>query len=134
MAGYRRKMCFRGCTCELCEQQRETDRRYAGQRTADPLTYPSQLSTARRARKYRLDLEELQAMRNAQQDRCAICGKEETVLGSTGKVKSLAIDHCHATGRIRGLLCNNCNRGIGLLGKEPGLLRRALEYMEDPNA
>jgi len=61
---------------------------------------------------------------------CDICGKEETVLGSTGKVKALAVDHDHGTGRIRGLLCNNCNRGIGLLDKEPDLLRRALAYLE----
>lgn len=123
-------MCFRGCTCEPCEAQRETDRRYAGQRAGDPSSYPSQLSAARRARKYGLDAVELQKMREAQQDQCAICGKEETVLGSTGKVKSLAVDHCHDTGRIRGLLCNNCNRGIGLLNKQPDLLRKALAYLE----
>lgn len=123
-------MCFRGCTCSPCEQQREQDRQYAGQRTRDPLEYPSQLSTGRRARKYGLDAGQLQKMQEDRQGRCDICGKEETVLGSTGKVKSLAIDHCHDTGRIRGLLCNNCNRGIGLLNKEPDLLRKALAYLE----
>jgi len=116
--------------CGLCASQRAEDRRYILARKGNPLEYPSAQSVRRRAAKYKLSLEEFQMMREAQQDRCAICGKEETVLGSTGKVKSLAVDHDHDTGHIRGLLCNNCNRGIGLLGKKPELLRRALAYLE----
>lgn len=130
MAYQRRKMCFRGCICEPCDEQRKVDRKYIEARTRDPLEYPSAQSAARRARKYGLDAVQLQKMHDDRQGRCDICGKEETVLGSTGKVKSLAVDHDHNTGRVRGLLCNNCNRGIGLLSKEPELLRRALVYLE----
>lgn len=56
---------------------------------------------------------------------CAICGSAEN-----GRYKHLSIDHCHSSGRIRGLLCNNCNRGIGLLKDSPTLLRKAAEYIE----
>lgn len=57
--------------------------------------------------------------------KCAICGiHEENV------TKSLAIDHDHTTGLVRGYLCNNCNRGIGLLKDDPNVLRNAIEYLE----
>ena len=56
---------------------------------------------------------------------CAICGQPETDPGRD----SLALDHCHATGLARGLLCRRCNTGLGLLGDtEEGLLR-ALDYL-----
>jgi hypothetical protein len=56
---------------------------------------------------------------------CAICGSSEN-----GRYSHLSIDHCHSSGRIRGLLCNNCNRGIGLLRDKAELLRKAAEYLE----
>src|SRR5712675_1123242 len=44
---------------------------------------------------------------------CAICNNEETRLSRNGGVCRLAIDHCHSTGKIRGLLCHDCNTGLG---------------------
>jgi len=55
---------------------------------------------------------------------CHICGLE------CGSGNKLAVDHDHATGKIRGALCGKCNRGIGLLGDDPFLLRCALAYLE----
>jgi hypothetical protein len=57
---------------------------------------------------------------------CAICGSPEN-----GKYKNLSIDHDHNTDQIRGLLCNNCNRGIGLLKDNPNNLRKAADYVEN---
>ncbi len=42
----------------------------------------------------------------------------------------LMVDHDHTTGEVRGLLCHNCNRAIGLLREDPERLRRAIEYLE----
>lgn len=49
-----------------------------------------------------------------QNNLCAICGKVETVFDNKRKeVRSLAVDHCHRTGKVRGLLCMGCNQGLG---------------------
>ncbi|MFD5547092.1 endonuclease VII domain-containing protein [Streptomyces goshikiensis] len=40
------------------------------------------------------------------------------------------VDHCHETGRVRGVLCFNCNTAIGLLGEDPGTIQRAISYLE----
>ena len=60
-----------------------------------------------------------------QSGRCAICARD---LVRTGN-KSCSIDHCHLTGRVRGLLCRACNRGIGLLGDSPERLKDAIAYL-----
>jgi hypothetical protein len=64
-----------------------------------------------------------------QNGKCAICGKTEG--RGVWSTKNLFIDHCHKTRRIRGLLCDSCNRGIGLLQENPDLLRAAADYLED---
>jgi len=62
----------------------------------------------------------------AQQDgKCAICGTK-----STGKRKSFHVDHCHKTGVVRGLLCGNCNSGIGNLRDDVELLKKSIQYLE----
>ena len=60
---------------------------------------------------------------------CAICNKPETSV-IRGKVLSLAVDHCHDTGKVRGLLCIPCNQGIGMLKHNRDLLQKAIAYLE----
>jgi hypothetical protein len=55
---------------------------------------------------------------------CAICGFHKKYFRT-----DLAIDHCHRTGKIRALLCNNCNAGIGMLKDDIVLLKKAMEYL-----
>lgn len=50
---------------------------------------------------------------------CAICGK-------SGK---LDVDHCHDTGRVRGMLCRQCNLGIGVLRDDPDMIAKAVAYL-----
>ena len=47
-----------------------------------------------------------------------------------GRVTRLCLDHCHEKGTVRGLLCNRCNRALGLVGDNVGLLRAMAEYLE----
>jgi hypothetical protein len=59
-----------------------------------------------------------------QQGRCGICRRR---LYST-RYKAFAVDHDHKTGRIRGLLCGNCNTGLGMFREDPIALQRAIEW------
>ena len=74
-----------------------------------------------------MTLERYAEMKAAQNDLCAICGRPENVSRS-GKVISLAVDHCHANGQVRELLCLSCNVTLGKLEREDMLLR-VLRYL-----
>jgi hypothetical protein len=62
---------------------------------------------------------------------CAICKRPESKLSSGGGIKMLAVDHDHASGLPRGLLCQQCNIGLGALRDDPVLLRKAVTYLTD---
>lgn len=73
--------------------------------------------------------DEFEAMLAAQQGRCAICQSPE-VNRHKGRLRKLSIDHDHATGRIRALLCGGCNTGLGSLQHDPVILEAAIAYLE----
>jgi uncharacterized protein YlaI len=63
--------------------------------------------------------------------RCAICDKEETSEDPRYTVtKRLSIDHCHKTGKIRGLLCVKCNSAIGHFNDDIEMLQKGVEYLK----
>jgi hypothetical protein len=80
-------------------------------------------------KKYGITLEDYEALHNAQAGVCAICGRPETTRNPKCGMKSLAVDHCHTTGKVRGLLCHNCNRGIGHLQESPEVMAAAVKYL-----
>jgi hypothetical protein len=63
-------------------------------------------------------------MLEAQGGRCAICRSDKP--GGRGR---FAVDHCHSSGRVRGLLCVACNAGLGQFRDDPDLLRAAVAYL-----
>lgn len=92
----------------------------------------SKRSSRERSLKFRfgINLQEYEELLHKQNYACAICGSTETRnMGDT--VWSLSVDHNHITGKIRGLLCNNCNRGLGLLGDSLEALKKAIKYLEE---
>lgn len=70
---------------------------------------------------YGISVEEYQAIYEKQEGKCAICKKPFEVLH---------VDHCHNSDRVRGLLCGNCNLGIGNLQDSIELLQSAIEYLK----
>lgn len=73
-------------------------------------------------RAYGLTIEQYDAMLAAQQGVCAICLKAP-------RERYLTVDHNHATGEVRALLCRHCNAGLGLYDESPELLQRAAAYL-----
>ena len=73
---------------------------------------------------YGLSVTDYERMASQQAGVCALCGKRN----SSGR--RLAVDHCHATGAVRSLLCASCNLAIGHLKDDPALMRKAATYVE----
>lgn len=73
-------------------------------------------------RQYRLMLEE-------QNHKCKICGSEGFLMNSDRHKMKLVIDHCHTSGKVRGLLCHSCNRAIGLFQDNTDYLKSAINYL-----
>lgn len=80
---------------------------------------------------YNLSLEEYRALFTAQQGRCAACGQpERSRSAKTNEIHYLAVDHDHDTGKVRALLCRNCNSALGFLDEDPDKIRQLLAYAE----
>lgn len=95
-----------------------------------PLHYINKKRDAHRKRKFGLSPEGFKQMQDSQGNKCAICRKEESGRRSKTDVSTLSVDHCHATGKIRGLLCNKCNSMLGMIDDDKSILKAAVEYLE----
>ena len=71
---------------------------------------------------FNMTLEEYNDILESQNGRCKICLKEPVNI-------SLCVDHCHKTGKVRGLLCSNCNTGLGLFKDSTSNLQSAILYL-----
>ena len=83
-------------------------------------------------RRYGLEKEDFERMRDEQENKCKICDMEfMRELQDRMKERQYApnIDHCHDSGKIRGLLCNNCNTGLGLFKDSKKNLQSAIDYL-----
>ena len=79
-------------------------------------------------RTYGLDLDSYMELCIAQDYRCDICGKDSH--STYDKKGGLYVDHCHKSGKIRGLLCHSCNAAIGHLQEDIEILESAIKYLE----
>lgn len=80
-------------------------------------------------RMYNISLEDYNEISIKQDHKCAICGGYETYYRN----KVLCVDHSHDTGEIRGLLCNTCNRALGLFKENFEILQNAINYLIKTN-
>jgi hypothetical protein len=120
--------------CKLCWNARTTAYKKANRQRMNAARRESRKRQTLRGSKWALEdmlrarygitVADLDALTAKQEGLCALCG-EPPKFG-----KRLHIDHSHETGRVRGLLCLQCNAGLGQLRDDPALLRRAIAYLE----
>jgi hypothetical protein len=103
---YQAKSWYSAKRCEIIQIRREWRKR----------------TGAHRRHAYGLTVEEFNALAVAQNGRCAICLEVPSGRG-------FHVDHCHQTGRIRGLLCRGCNLALGNMKDDPHRLKRAADYL-----
>lgn len=76
---------------------------------------------------YGITIEEYEAILKKQGGVCAACSEFNVASNKT----RMPLDHCHVTGKIRGILCNRCNRGLGLLGEDINRLSGLIRYLKE---
>lgn len=104
------------------ERYRETTRKW---REKNSERYRATQRNRHLKSNYGIAIEQYAVLFKRQKGVCQICGR------ANQDGRRLAIDHCHDTGKIRGLLCNLCNTALGALQDSPSLLRKAAEYLEN---
>jgi len=77
-------------------------------------------------KEYNITLADYDAMYEEQKGKCAICGSTNPKTPKNGR---FCVDHDHVTGKVRGLLCSSCNRGIGLLQDDYEIILNAYKYL-----
>jgi hypothetical protein len=146
-------------TCTKCKESKEDDQFYTVRSRKGALTarckecinslprYPvNRAASAEAMRKYRaqhpervrynqvkcnygLSAEEYDALILNQHNLCAICGQPESKQ-TRGKTRPLSVDHHHTTKKVRALLCDRCNKGLGHFKDSPELLELASKYLK----
>jgi hypothetical protein len=122
---YKNKQAARGLQgiCKDCT--REASRQW---RTRNRIKDRQYAQKHRLREKFGITIDHYQALLDQQGGKCAICNGVEQV-ASNGISRLMAVDHNHDTGSIRGILCTNCNRAIGLLHDDPVILQKAIAYL-----
>lgn len=111
--------------CSVVFKPQAPSHMYCSQRCADKAN-----TTRRLKRLYGVDLDHVLKMYEEQEGKCKICKTEGFKL-SPNADNNLVVDHCHINGGVRGMLCHNCNRALGLLKDNKEYLKRCIEYIKD---
>jgi len=136
------KKCKTSSSCKNCIKRRQNNPEWRDKYRKRRRNYMKKLSLSEnnipRIReqqiklKYKLSPEEYIQMIDSQYNLCAICGKPEIAVDKrNGKIKALAIDHHHESGRVRGLLCSKCNTGLGMFKDDIELFKAAIKYISN---
>lgn len=80
-------------------------------------------------KKYGMSIDDYDKMLEEQGGKCLICSSED--VSRTNTSYRLFVDHCHATGKVRGLLCHHCNAGLGHFKDSVELLQKAIGYLHE---
>ena len=131
--------------CSSCKELKQTEEYYKEKQSKDGLSYSCKSCKKEQTEKYKktdtyrkrlrkhlwkkqgieITYEQYLQLFLDQKGSCAICKTSVNQFN-----KGMCVDHCHETGKIRGLLCTDCNRGIGSLKDNLELLKQAVTYLE----
>lgn len=139
-------------TCSVCSKEKSLDEYYNYKATKDGKSYrckdcddiarrkwsitnPKKAKASARERqlkhKYGITLKEYEELLEKQGGCCAICKTPRNRTSGTNEEKwNYSVDHNHETGKVRGLLCNQCNRGLGMFLDDKNILLAARDYLE----
>ena len=106
----------RHSTCKECDKKRVKENH-------DPVVYRN----AELQRRYGITQQDYEVMIAEQNNQCAICNATEP--GGRHNRGYFVVDHCHTTGKVRKLLCNNCNTALGLVGDNVDTLHKMINYL-----
>ena len=110
----------------LTDEEREEARKRAN---AWYKNHPDRARANQYRVKFGITLDQFTEMKTAQRGLCAICEQPETATRG-GKVRELCVDHCHKTGKVRGLLCKSCNIALGEMRDSATRFRAAAIYLD----
>ena len=108
----------RHSTCKECDKKRVKENH-------DPVAYRN----AELQRRYGITQQDYEVMIVEQNNQCAICNATEP--GGRHNSGYFVVDHCHTTGKVRKLLCNNCNTALGLVGDNTQIIQSMIEYLQE---
>lgn len=119
----------RQARCKVCQSAAEKKYYYKDGMRTD--SRRKSLKESQLKRLYNIDWVVLESMIQQQSYCCAICGTSILLYGDVStKSKVACVDHNHTTHKVRGLLCNSCNRGLGFFKDKKDLLKNAALYLE----
>lgn len=121
MRGYRKKRLNNLSPEQLREWRDYNNARNRIYRERDKEKYRKYARNHHLTKTYNITQEEYVKLVEKQKNKCLVCKEVQ---------KQFHIDHCHKTGKIRGLLCGKCNRGIGMLKEDPKILLSAINYLK----
>lgn len=117
------------CWCKICckqyneEYSKKNQQKIKDYKIRHYLDNKLEIQEKRLTKLYNLTLNEYRDILNKQKEKCLICESKFT------NINIPYIDHNHTTGKIRGLLCNTCNRALGLFKDNPEILEKAKQYL-----
>ncbi len=118
--------------CPTCDTFLDTSAFHVSKRQKDGLAWQCKSCQKDRRQKYHykktygISLEERNQLINIQGNKCGCCGNE---FDNSFRGKPV-VDHCHKSGKIREILCDRCNVALGVLGDDPELALKCMEYLQ----
>jgi hypothetical protein len=120
-----------GSWCKCCKNKSSSALREKNVEEYNRIRRQKYLENPKKARekalksRYGLTFDDFENLLNSQNSKCAICNVPLARLG-----RSTHVDHCHTTGKVRGILCKECNTGLGKLGDNIDSIKKVIQYLE----